>query len=307
MIQRSSPRAHLAVAVALASLGVLAGPSRSLACSICRCGDPTFNALGKDGYAARGFRIALDWERFDKEEGNPAVSAESQVENRFTALASYGVGETLSLFARVPYSVRDLTVTAPGQEPESTHTSGFSDPELYAQVRLWASGMTSVGRRASVSLNAGVKTPWGQNDVQQDGLRADEHAQPGTGSTDLFASLAFLYLIDRRSAVFVSTAYRHTGGNDFGYRYGSSVLASAAYEHKLGGRLDGVAELDFRHAQRDRVDAQGTLDCMTAKIADVPWRIVASRSASGPIRKPGSSTKLRGLARGFSQRAACWD
>jgi hypothetical protein len=58
----------------------------------------------------------------------------------------------------------------------------------------------------------------------------------------------------------VSSGYRHTGENDFAYRYGSSVTANVAYEHKLGSRLDGVIELNFRHANRDRVDAAGTLD-----------------------------------------------
>ena len=31
----------------------------SFACSICRCGDPTFNALGKEGVAQSGLRLAF--------------------------------------------------------------------------------------------------------------------------------------------------------------------------------------------------------------------------------------------------------
>ena len=142
-----------------------------------------------------------------------------------------------------------------------TDTSGLSDPEILGQVRLWASPLQgSLGRRAALSLSAGVKTPWGRNDVEVGGERADEHAQPGTGSTDLLANLAFLYLIDRRSALFASTGYRRTGENDAGYRYGSTFLANLAYEHKLGRVVDGVLELNFRHADQDRVDASGTLD-----------------------------------------------
>src|SRR5260221_7366236 len=146
MPRRPVPRTSIAIALTAASLGLLA-PPRALACSICRCGDPTFNALGKDGYAAQGFRVALDWERFDKDEGDPSEEAESQVENRYTALVSYGFGERFTAFARIPYSVRSLTTTAPGREPEQTHSSGFSDPEIYGQVRLWASRVTGgVGR-----------------------------------------------------------------------------------------------------------------------------------------------------------------
>jgi hypothetical protein len=189
------------------------------------------------------------------------VESEWQIENRFTALASYGFGERFMLLARAPYSVRSLTTSVPDEAPETVHTHGRSDPEIYGQLRLWASPMkAAVGRRTSLSLVAGVKTPWGENDVQQDGVRVDEHAQPGTGSTDVFGSLAVLYLIDKESALFVSGGYRHTGGNDFGYRYGSSVLANVAYEHKLTRGLDGVLELNFRHAAEDRTDAGGALD-----------------------------------------------
>jgi hypothetical protein len=247
------------VSLTLAALGCM--PSSALACSICRCGDPTFNALGKAGFNARGFRLAFDWERFDKDEGNPAEELESQVENRYTALVSFGFGERFMLNARVPYSVRHLDTSVPGEATEALHTSGFSDPEVYGQLRLWASPFSGpLGRRAALSLVAGVKTPWGENTTSDGGVRVDEHAQPGTGSTDAFGSLALLYVIDRESAFFASAGYRHTGDNAFGYRYGSSTTANVAYEHKLGKRFDGVLELNFRHAAQDRVDTGGTLD-----------------------------------------------
>jgi len=170
---------------------------------------------------------------------------------------SYGFNEKVTLFARVPFSVRRLETSAVGEETATVHTHGLSDPELFAQVRLWASSIgSSVGRRASLSLTAGAKAPWGENDVRRDGGRVDEHAQPGTGSTDAFGSLAFLYLFDRHSALFASAGYRHTGTNELGYRYGRTLLANLAYEHKLGPRLDGVIEANFRNAARDEVDAQ---------------------------------------------------
>jgi hypothetical protein len=259
---RRMPGVRIGRALALAVLlGATSAPPTASACSVCRCGDPTFNALGKEGFSARGFRAALDWERFEKEEGDPSVQSEVQVENRFTALASYGFGDRVMLFARAPYSVRNLTTTIPGDEPEVVHTHGLSDPEFYGQLRLWASHFNpKVGRRTSLSLVAGVKTPWGDNDVRQEGVRVDEHAQPGTGAMDALGSLALLYLIDRQSALFVSSAYRHTGTNAFGYRYGSSFMGNVAYEHKVGRLLDGVVELNFRHAAKDQVDAGGALD-----------------------------------------------
>ena len=250
-----------AVRVALVAAAILAAPVAGEPCSICRCGDATFNALGRDGFAAQGLRLAFDSERFDKDEGDPAEESESQVENRYTLFASYGFGDRFTLSARLPWSVRRVEESAPGEETKEVRTSGFSDPEVYGLVRLWASALgTGVGRRSSLSLVGGVKTPWGENDVHQDGERVDEHAQPGTGSTDVFGSLAFLYLFDRESALFASAGYRRTGTNDFGYRYGSYVLANVSYEHRIGSRMDGVVEANFRHAEQDVVDANGTRD-----------------------------------------------
>ena len=180
--------------VAAALVALVSPPETALACSICRCGDPTFNALGKAGFNARGFRLAFDWERFDKDEGNPAEESESQVENRFTGLVSYGFSERFMLNARVPVSVRNLEMSMPEEETETVHTSGLSDPEIYGQLRLWASPLTGpLGRRASLSLVAGLKTPWGENDVREDGERVDEQSRaraPRTSSAAWRSSIS---------------------------------------------------------------------------------------------------------------------
>src|SRR6185295_20140383 len=82
-------------------------PAPASACSICRCGDPTFNALGTGVYSSGAFRFALDYERFEKEQGifedghhaeeagvlkhEAAGGRESVVENRVTAALTYTV------------------------------------------------------------------------------------------------------------------------------------------------------------------------------------------------------------------------
>jgi hypothetical protein len=111
-----------------------------------------------------------------------------------------------------------------------------------------------------VSAIFGVKTAWGRNDLRQNGVRVDEHAQPGTGSTDLFGGISAYYLFDAQSTLFTSVQYRGTGRNDFGYRYGNLTTASLAYERKLSEVFDGVLELDVRHAKRDQVNAAGEID-----------------------------------------------
>jgi len=246
--------------LALAAAGVLlAGAQSADACSICRCGDPTFNALGKDILSATGWRFAFDWDRVAKSQG-PADAQDSLVERRYTAVVAYTAADRLSIVARLPYSERTLTERS-GAETEVTRAAGLADPEIYTQLRLWASPFRGdLGRRADLSLNFGVKTDWGVNDASRAGARLDEHAQPGTGSTDYFAGLSGYYLLDRRSALFASAQTRLPGRNHFGYRYGRVALANLAYERKLAPRLDSVVELNYRHALRDETDTAGTLD-----------------------------------------------
>jgi hypothetical protein len=249
--------------VLLAAAALTLSAPRALACSICRCGDPTFNALGTNVYSSGQFHLALDWDRFSKsqrtvEDGR--TGTDSEIENRYTATLSYSVGERFLFVARVPFSDRDLTTTFP-DETSTVVTDGLSDPEFYGLVRLWSSSFgPGLGRRTWISAVFGVKTPWGRNDIRADGARVDEHAQSGTGSTDFFGGLSGLYLFDADSALFASAQYRGTGRNDFGYKYGGITMANLAYERKLSEVFDGVLEVDFRHAGRDQVAFDGERD-----------------------------------------------
>jgi hypothetical protein len=249
---------------------------------MCRCGDPTFNAFGTDVYAAGKLRLALDWQRYDKEqavgghheeeltghqEGLRSVAAahevagrESAVEDRFTATLSYSLADRANLVARLPFSSHRIEELGHDGTTEET-ARGLADPEVYAFVRLWSSPFADgLGRRAWISALAGVKTPWGQNDRREDGVRLDEHLQSGSGSTDPFAGLAGFYLLDQRSSIYGSAQRRWTGTNDFGYRYGVQSFLNLGYERKLTRLLDGALELNYRDAGRDRVSSDGDLD-----------------------------------------------
>ena len=285
-------------AIALSTVW-LAWPQEARACSICRCGDPTFNALGSNIYSSGQYHLAVDWDRFDKsqltEEGGVA-GTDHEIENRITVTLSYSIAERVVVVARLPYSYRQLTTTLPGST-ETVSTNGFSDPEVYALVRLWSSRFgPGLGRRTWLSGVVGVKTPWGENNLQLPGAggRVDEHAQPGTGSTDFFGGLSGIYLFDQVSSLFVSAQHRGTGRNGFGYKYGNATTANLAYERKLTARFDAVLEANFRHAGRDQVDASGELDPNTGGsilyltpriIVDVGGGLVLRLSAQIPTWK----------------------
>jgi hypothetical protein len=261
------PASRAPLRAALLSLFLFLAPAPGAsACSICRCGDPTFNALGSAIYSPGQFRLALDWDRFDKENGvsDPGTGEitghDAEIENRFTLSAAYSFGERFTLVGRLPVSVRHLT-SSDAEGTMTTNTTGLSDPDFTALFRIWASGPApGLGRRAWVSLVAGVKTPWGRNNLSESGVRLDEHAQSGTGATDVYGGLSAAVLLDPQSSVFASFQYRRTGTNDYGYQYGRTTTANLAYERKLGHVVDAVVEVNGRHAEQDVVDADGNRD-----------------------------------------------
>lgn len=259
-------------AIATAALAAALAAPTALACSICRCGDPTFNALGPESHTTAGLHVAADWDRVAKSQG-AEDERESMVENRYSASLYYSITDRWLVAARLPWSRRSLRVaehddggTDEGGDEAHHHgsarTDGLADPEFSVQYRVWSAPFEGdVGARASFALSAGVKTAWGENNRKDaDGERLDEHVQPGTGSTDVFFGVSGFYLFDRSSTLFASLQWRDTGRNDSGYRYGRALLANLAYERKLMPRLDSVLELNYRHAKRDQADRDGTIE-----------------------------------------------
>lgn len=299
---------HRFLRSAFAFAFLLAAGSRiGSACSICRCGDPTFNALGNNIYSSGDFHLAIDWDRFEKSQAtveDGESGTDHEVENRFTATMSYSFAQRLVAVVRIPYSVRTLTTTF-DEGSDRIHTRGFSDPEIYGLVRLWSSDFgPGLGRRAWLSATAGVKTSWGRNDVRVDGARADEHAQPGTGSTDVFGGLSSIYLINIDSSLFGSAQYRGTGRNSFGYKYGNITTVNFAYERKLSERLDGVVELNFRHSQRDEIDASRQTDPNTGgSILYVTPRLMFELSPRVVLRIAAQIPTLKSLYGVQSEKA----
>ena len=263
-VRENVTRATARILPIVLAASVMAAARPAHACSICRCGDPTFNALGLTGVSLQGLRLALDWDRLEKSQGSAANGdLESNTEERQTFLLGYSPSDDWGLYFRMPYGSRDLTESEDG-ELEETHSSGLGDPELYGQRRLWSSAFDGrLGIRSSIFALFGVKTSWGDNDLQRDGERLDEHAQIGTGSTDWFGGFSGSHQLNPHSALFASVQYRATGSNDFGYEYGDVVLGNLAYEHKLSSRFDAVIEANYRHADRDRVNHAGELDSNT--------------------------------------------
>jgi hypothetical protein len=256
MLDDWSLRFRVAAAGIFAATLLIWSPA-AFACSMCRCSDPVFNALGQGIYTYGGFHVALDWNRLDQSqgaEGGPLF--EEQVRNTVTATLSYGWQERFTFVAQVPYTFNQLTA-----EEGVEKADGLADPLFYTYIRLWSSPFSGgLGRRAWVSAVFAVKTPWGENDVTENGERLEEHVQPGTGATNLTGGLAGLYLLDAKSSLYASVGYTGTGRNEFGYKYGNNVQANLVYDRKVTEWLDGVLEVNFLDAKRDQVDSEGLTD-----------------------------------------------
>ena len=292
----------LSVAALVLAFVALA-PAPVSACSMCRCSDPVFSALGEGLYTYGGFQIAVDWNRLDQTQGAEEPEAgegehlafgkqggdfEEQVRNTVTATISYGWHERLTLVAQVPYTHNELT-----EAHEIQKADGLADPMFFVYGRVWASKFEEgLGRRAWLWAVFSVKTPWGENDASVDGERLDEHVQPGTGATNLSGGLSGLFLIDANSSLYASAMYTGTGRNEFGYKYGDNFQANVYYDRKLTNWLDGVLEVNYLYAKRDQVDQIGLVDpdtggnslYLTPRIAvNIVKGLVARAAAQFPV------------------------
>ncbi len=224
-------------------LALALAPRASEACSMCRCGDPTFSLIGSQIFVPKTWHLGLDAGRYAKDqvaEDEPGTR-EKEVEDRLVLSVSRTFGSRLTLVAQLPFAHRTITTSS-----EEGTLSGLSDPELLAHYRLFSPGAGSW-----VSLSVGLRPGWGQNDRRREGVRAEEHLQPGTGAVGLEPGASFSRVVGGEGSVFGSVAGRFNGRNDAGYRYGSAVLANVGYERKLGPRLNAVLEANFRRAGRD--------------------------------------------------------
>jgi hypothetical protein len=213
--------------------------------------------------------VAFDWERLDKNdgadvpEGRTALllrhdpvhgGAQSLVEHRLTATLAWTVHPRFTAVARIPWSARRLVSGGTAVE-----NSGLSDPEFFALARVWSRAELT-DHFNSVTLQFGVKTDWGRNDVAVAGERVAEHLQSGTGAVDVMAGASVVRILGRGATLFGSLQHRWTGRNDYGYAYGRAILANLSVERRLGDRVSTTMSLNFRDAATDRDVAHDMAD-----------------------------------------------
>lgn len=238
---------HRAVATLLAGslLGTAAITSGAHACSMCQCGDPSYRLIGEEFFTATPWRMGFDVDHGGKDTaGEEAGTRETELETRLTASGAWTPRAGLRLVGRLPFVQRRI------ESSDGVSTLfGISDPELFVHTQI-----TPARSRHWAALMLGVRAPWGQNDRTVDGVRADEHLQPGTGAASLWAGASGSLRLGTREHAYGSLLARWNGTNNYGYHYGNAMFLNLAYQRDLAPRLAGVLELNARDARFDRVD-----------------------------------------------------
>lgn len=229
--------------------GVTAG---ARACSLCRCDDPATIITGNSMFAVRSWRVSFETEVFRKdqagewEEGSAEpADREREDEIRSTLSGTWAPAPHLSFLARVPWSARRIA-----SDEGVAKRSGLSDPEVLGN---WcAYQKQGVAHPVWVTLQAGVRAPWGANDLESGGVRLDEHLQPGTGAAGGSAGLSVFTRLGERDVAYATTFGRWNGANRHGYRYGDAWITTLAWQRELHPAAQAGLELTWRDAGVDR-------------------------------------------------------
>lgn len=237
--------------VLLVVLLVTATVATARACSLCRCDDPATTITGNSMFSVRSWRASLETEVFRKDQASefadPAAPAgrEREDETRSTLSGTWAPTPHLSFLARVPWSARRIAT-----DEGVTKRSGLSDPEVLANWRAYQK--QGIAHPVWVTLQAGVRAPWGANDLESGGIRLDEHLQPGTGAAGGSAGLSVFTRLGERDVAYATALGRWNGANRHGYRYGDAWVTTLAWQRELHPAAQAGLELTWRDAGADR-------------------------------------------------------
>jgi hypothetical protein len=268
-------------AIAFVTIGLtLVTLDHTYACSVCRCDEGVMLcSAGSSDQAAQAlnalpdkgtFRFQLRSQFLSKSSAlspdqgpNPSAAAkpsataltagsEHEREYRPSLRASYGISNQLTVSAELPFSFKRIEERT-SVENSATSASGFGDAELSL---AWSETFArTTGNTWTIGFGATLKAPTGSNNSRQNGVRLDEHLQPGSGSYDWQIGIAFAR-IGANSSQHASVYRRFTGTNSFAYRYGEVWLYNLGLQQRLSSALMGTVQLDGRYASKDTQDGR---------------------------------------------------
>ena len=215
-------RAQL-LALAVVAAAVSAAARRAEACASCGCGDPTLTATGVERPYKNRVRVAWE-ERYGSLTMGDDVSGERTQFLRSTLAASWSPIPRLTLGATLPW-VTSWIARAPMPR---TSVTGLGDLELAARAVLFQE--KSFAPHHVIWAGAGLKFPTGYQATDSTGFQVPDDDQPGSGSWDPFAGLTYAYFSGEMTSFFASGTGRLTTAGWHGYRRGSTIGGSLAFQ-----------------------------------------------------------------------------
>jgi hypothetical protein len=234
-----------------AACGAAAAPPPARACDSNGC----FQMTRGDGVLARGaFRVDFSFRSTDQSvrlhgtspvdsvrrpkvwlEGGymwPGFHEELDGSERFLQLdIAYGVRAGTSVFVSAPLQAARSYTVGHGSVTQAYRPRGFGDTLIGVRH--------SIGARVVATL--GVKAPTGEYDIIDgyDGTILDPMLQPGTGSLDALASVAFAFRALEPGLRWTAALSRQqSSASKYDYRFGGETIATVGVRRSMGGPID---------------------------------------------------------------------
>lgn len=183
---------------------------------------------------------------------------------RTTLAVSYGLFERLSASAVMPYTWKEKSKNLLDGTPSKNSSEGFGDLTVLFRYSLLPRSFVTF---RELTLGLGVKIPTGSTGERNFGVLLGEELQPGTGTWDFNASLAFYQGYETVDFIvsgtyLLTTTYENTE-REYEYKFGNqfSYLLTANFHPYQ--RFDLTASLTGIIRGKDKID--GELVCATGR------------------------------------------
>jgi len=240
--------------VAIVSFFVMLICSVAKPCSMCLCGDRLYLYGHGDQLQPGKFSVSFESRYFSKSSGATEVGSEAfekQREYRPSFILAYGLKSNFTLTASMCGSFKHLEETEMA-ETEIKNISGLGDMQIEG---MWNNKISeNLSRSYVLGVFLAVKAPTGANHKEKDGIRLDEHGQPGTGSWDFNTGLG-LTKINETNSGYITAFYRINGTNDYEYHFGNVYSFNVGGDYRPKPNYALAMAVNGRYASRDEEDA----------------------------------------------------
>jgi len=268
--------------LSVAGLLLLVPSTAALACSTCKCGDPTITLLGSEKAYANRIRIGLDTLWRSESQGEPGISERETEEWRSQLGLAWSPVSSLTLAAQIPWVHKEIeNPNLARQEAE-----GLGDIDLLARWTAWDSG--SLAGRHLAGLRVGVRLP-SADTVTVAGEPLDIDVQPDAGATApnigaWYAWFDFPWLIN-----VAATWYAYGDGHQ-GFEPGDAGVLSIHGQYALNERWATQFGVDARYADYNAFDGERDED--SGGFLAMAWTGIALRLTPDVVVNAGAQWPL---------------